>query len=220
MKLYTPEIIPAFLMLLHLVSDDDYEIRQLASEITATVLGEYMVSTPYIAAEKLAQMIGQKLDPAALEHALYPIMAFDVQKVFVESFGSEQVLFAKERENVWRDEVWLWELYISILSSCWTRKDKAAATAFVEWGERGISTVREMVEQHEDAPLGWSSEVGLFEGVAKVLLLCQALLKYDYGKGVLDLGLTELRSVMICKKSHGYWSVKIEGLLRAAPTEE
>jgi hypothetical protein len=220
MKSYTPEFIPAFLMLLHLISDDDYEIRKLASEITATVLGEYMVSTPYIAAEKLVQRIGERLDPVALEHALYPIMAFDLQKVFVDSFGSEQVLFAKERENVWRDETWLWELYISILSSGWARTDKVAVTPFVEWGERAISAIREMVEEHEDGPLGWSREVDLFEGVVKVLLLCQALLKYGYGKGVLDLGLSELRSVMTRKNSHVYWIVKIEGILQAAPTEE
>lgn len=207
-------MIPAFLILLHFLSDDDFEIRHNASEITASVLGNYMVACPAIASQQLAQMIGETLDPDALERALLPIMKFDVGAKLLESLNSEQVLFAKERENIWRDEICQWELYLRILSSCWSRQTRTEQKPFVEWAEQGISAFREVAEGHEDTPLGWSSEVDLFEAVVKALLLSGALLKHGCGKGVLNLRLKELKSVLVKKKSHGYWISKVEGILQ------
>ena len=210
----TSQMIPAFLTLLHFLSDDDFEIRQRASEITASVLGYHMVSAPAVAIEQLAQLIGETFDGDSLERALYPIMCFDVRAALLESLNSEQVLFAKERENIWRDEICQWELYLRILSSCWSRLAKAEAMPFVEWAEEGIFAIRAVVGKHEDTPLGWSNEVDLFEAVVKVLLLCKALLNSDRGKGVLDVRLEELKGVMVGKGSHVYWIGKLEGVLQ------
>jgi hypothetical protein len=213
MKPSSPKTIPAFLTLFEFLSDDDFEIRQRASGITAPVLGEYMVSCPAIASEQLVQMIGETLDPDAVERALVPIICFDVRTAVGESLNAEKVLFAKERENLWRDEVRHWELYLCILSSCWTRQTETEGTPYVGWAEQGVSEIRRVVDGYEDGPLGWSSEIEFFEAVVKILLLCQELLKHDCGKGVLDLKLEELKSVMLEKKSHEYWIAKLEVLL-------
>ena len=209
------QMIPAFVTLLHFLSDDDYEIRQLASEITGSLLGNLMVSAPVIASERLAQMIGETFDADSLERVLCPIMCFDVRTTLVESLNSEQVLFAKERENIWRDEICQWELYLRILSTCWSRPAKAEAMPFVEWAEKGVSAIREVVDKHEDTSLGWGNEVDLFEAVVKVLMLCKALLNFNCGKGVLDVRLEELKGALVEKGSHEYWVAKLEGILQS-----
>src|SRR5271170_1686362 len=60
-------LIPAFFTLLLFLSDDDSAIRHVASEITSTVLGEYMIFTPMSASEKLAQSISETSNPQTLE---------------------------------------------------------------------------------------------------------------------------------------------------------
>jgi len=214
MKSPSYQMIPAFVTLLHFLSDDDYETRQLASEITASVLGDYMVSAPVTASERLAQVIGETFDADSLERVLCPIMCFDVGTTLLESLNSEQVLFAKERENIWRDEICQWELYLRILSTCCSRSAEAEAMPFVEWAKEGLSAIRAVVDKHEDTPLGWSNEVDLFEAVVKILLLCEALLNLDHGKGVLDVRLGELKGVMVERGSHEYWITKLEGVLQ------
>ena len=57
------QLLRAFIILFHFLSDDDDDIRTLASEITSSVLGEYMVFTSMTASEMLAQTIADAFAP-------------------------------------------------------------------------------------------------------------------------------------------------------------
>jgi hypothetical protein len=209
-------VVPAASSLLLLLSDDDYNIRQVASEITSAVLGDFMVSTPMAASDMLAQAIGETFDPRCIEMNVIPLICeTNVHEALETDTGSSITLFAKERENVWRDEIHQFELYIHILSSCW-RKQMCTESAseesiLLEWVENGISEIKGVVEDKDDVPLGWSSDMEAFEAVTKVFMVVEALQRYGRGKRVLIYA-RELEGIMSKLNGYEMWKEKLSGV--------
>ena len=210
------EIIPAILTLLHLLSDDDSAIRNVASEITSAVLGESMTFAPISASIELAQFVGDTFHPQCLERNVAGlILENNVRHKLQTAFQSDEELFAKERDNVWRDEIHEWGLYICILSMCWSREMSLELgvldLGLETWAVDSMGAVREVVEAKEDTPLGWSHDVELFESVVKLFMLVEIMLRYGRGKN-LGTALEQLRRAIIEKKCHGFWIEKIAEL--------
>lgn len=213
----TSSIIPSFFVLLLLLCDDSDEIRARASEITSTLLGEHVAFTPMIASDKLAQLIGETFDPQHLEKRVIKILCQSNirQEVRVVSQSSSN-LFAKERQNVWRDEVYEFNLYIKIISECWSRQMNSDTGQhrddLVEWIEREVVALNEVVELHEDVPLGWSHEKDVFEGVMKLFMVMEALLRYGRARNSVGK-FEELERTMTKRESHEYWVERIRDIL-------
>src|SRR5271154_141481 len=207
------EVIPAFFTLLLFLTDDDSTIRHVASEITSSVLGEYMTSTPMSASEKLAESIGETFNPKPLEQIVVDvILGNNVRQKFRVALDPDDDLFAKERENVWRNEVHMWGLYTRILSMSWSRGMSLELDpmdlGLERWTVEGLEAVKEVIETKEDTPLGWSHDVDLFESVVKLFMVVEILLRYGRGRN-LGNTLEPLKNAMGEKKCHGFWIEKI-----------
>ena len=178
----------AILTLLHLLSDDDSVIRNVASEITSAV-GESMTFAPISASIELAQSIGDTFHPQCLERNVAGlILENNVRHKLQTALQSDEELFAKERDNVWRDEIHEWGLYICILSMCWSREMslelEVLDLGLETWAVDSMGTVREVVEVKEDTPLWWNHDVELFESVVKLFMLVEIMLRYGRGKNL------------------------------------
>jgi hypothetical protein len=209
-------VLPAALTLLLLLSDDDYNIRHVASEITSAVLGDFMVHTPMAASDMLARAIGETFDPRYVEMNVIPLIyETNVHEALETAMGSSITLFAKERENVWRDEIHQFELYIHILSSCWSRQmcseSASEESALLEWVENGISEIKEAIKDKDDVPLGWSSDIEAFEAVMKVFMVVEAFQRYGRGKQVI-MHAKELEGIMAKLNGYEMWKEKLSGV--------
>jgi hypothetical protein len=210
-------VVPAALSLLLLLSDDDYNIRHIASEITSAVLGDFMVSTPMAASDMLTRAIGETFDPRCIEMNVIPLICeTNVHEALETAMGSSVTLFAKGRENVWRDEIHQFELYIHMLSSCWSRwmctESVLEESTLLSWVENGFSEIKEVTEDRDDVLLGWSSDTEAFEAVMKVFMAVEALQRYGHGKRV-KMHARALQGIMA--KLHGYemWKEKLSEVL-------
>jgi len=206
-------VIPAFCTLLLFLSDDDSMIRHVASEITSSVLGEYLTFTPMSASEKLAQSIGETFDPQPLEKIVIDlVLENNVRQKLQVVLQPDDDLFAKERDNVWRDEAHLWGLYTGILSMCWSRgmslELEPIDLGLEGWAVDGLDAVKELIEMKEDTPLGWGHDVDLFESVGKLFMVVEILLRYGRGRNLGNV-LEQLKQFMGEKKCHGFWVKKI-----------
>ena len=207
------EIIPALFTLLLLLSDDNFGIRHSASEITSSILGEYMTSTPISASEKLAQSIGETFPPQSVERSVAGlVLENNVRRNLQTALQSDEDLFAKERDNVWRDEIHEWGLYMRILAISWSREMSLGLgpldLGLENWATDGMKAIREVVDSKEDTPLGWSHDVDPFEAAVKLFMLVEIMLRYGRGKS-LGPAIEQLRKAMFEKKCHGFWVKKM-----------
>jgi hypothetical protein len=207
-------IVPAFFILLLFLSDDSFKIRQLASEISSSVLGEYLIFTPMAASERLAQIIGDAFDPECIEQTINPLISrTNVRQTLRSASDSSDPLFAKERENIWRDEIYLWQLYLRIVSICWSRKICLELGSYNDvlekWATEGLLAVKEAIETNEDPPLGWSHDVDVFETVMKLLLMVEIILRYGCGAGLAG-PIETVKQAVAGRRSHEVWLEKME----------
>ena len=170
-----------------------------------------MVTTPIAASEKLAQVIADTFDPIAIEkYLLSLIYNLNVRQNLQSTVDS---LFAKERENIWRDELYQWKLYIRILSTSWSRQMsmefRSQDSQLEDWITEVLLAMKLVAESKVDTPLGWSHDVDVFETVMKIILLADVLLRYGRG-GKLIGALEEVRDSMTERESHEFWVEKIE----------
>ena len=174
-----------------------------------------MVFTPMTASEMLSQKIADAFDPKTTEKSIIEILC--QAKLREQLHYSPEILFAKERENKWRDEIYQWGLYIRVLSMCWSRQMsldmEPQGTVFEKWVIDGLSAIKEIVENEDDMPLGWSHDIDVFETILKVFLLVEALLRYGRGGGNLIGVLEELNSTMIKRNCHEYLIEKIREII-------
>jgi hypothetical protein len=210
----TPSIVSAAFVLLLLLSDDDHHIRHVASEIVSAVLGDFMVSTPMAASNKFAQAIGETFNPQGIVMNLIPLICMtNVREELKTALGTSNTLFAKERQNLWRDEVYQCELYTRILSICWSRRmcteSSSDDDALLDWVEKSISEIREVIEFNDDVPLGWTRDMDAFESATKVFIIVEALQRFGYNKR--DMMLTKgLENTMSRLKGYEIWKEKME----------
>lgn len=176
-----------------------------------------MVFTPMISSEKLAQTIADTFDPEALEHNLFPIIYnVNVRKNLQSTSDActTDILFAKERENLWRDEIYQWGLYLQMISTYRSRQmsmeiKSQENTILENWTADAGFAIKEVVEMKNDIVLGWSHDIDVFETVMKVVLLVEVLLRYGRG-GIVSRVLEELKNAMTTKESHEFWIEKVE----------
>jgi len=210
-------LVPAYFSLLLALSDDDEKIRYTAAQVTTFVLGEYMIPTPMAASEKLAQAIGENLDPRAVESYIISLICeTKVVETLKGAIESSDILFAKERDNVWRDELYEWGLYIKILSACWSRQmgleSDRRSQALEEWLLNGIAEMKEL-SQMEDPPFGWSQDIDAFESVIKVFKIAEVILRYGRGE-FLQSHLEDLEARMASGNGNGYLAQKLREISR------
>jgi hypothetical protein len=216
-------LISPFMTLLLLLSDDDFQIRQLASEITSSILDDYMLYTPMEASEKLAQLIGETFPPEQLTaHVTKMICQTDVRETLTNALNPDETLFAKERENIWRDEVYQTGLYTRILSLCWSRQmgDDAHGSndELVNWVINGLDAIAQAIEIKDDEILGWTHDIDAFESVMKIFLMTEVLQRY--GKATnLAHPLGELTQITSRRSTHEIWLEKLCEFTRPVSSE-
>ena len=209
------DLLPAFVILFLLLSDDDYQIRHRASEVTSYLLSEQMTYTPMEASEKLTQLILDTFPAEPVEEeAIKLIVATDVRKEISGAMTAEETLFAKERENIWRDEIYQLGLYIRVLSQCWSRQMGSTIHSPVDnrlmtWTKEGLTAIMKVVAAVDDTVLGWSQENDIFESIMKVLLVIEVMVRYGKAGEVHKL-VEETRDIMVKRKSHAVWREKLE----------
>jgi hypothetical protein len=172
-------VLPAVCALFDLLSDDEYEIRNVASQITATVLGQDMISTPMGSEEKLANAIVSAFDYDTVEQIIIPIICrINLSEILNSPLDSMDNLFAKERENVWRDEIYQLEHYLTILFKCWS-KEKGAKnmldSRLFQFALDGLNLIEQIPEKNKENPsgLGWDNDV--CETIMKIALIVDLL---------------------------------------------
>ena len=213
--------IPAYFILLLLLSDNEGKVRDSASDVTSSVLNQYMISLPIPASEALAQAIGETFEPLEIEKLIIPFVSVINASVILNTgVKSSRVLFEKERSNVWRDGIHQFGLYTRILGACWSRR-LSVETGFslqdhllVEWVMQGISATKSIIQMNDDIPLGWSCDTDAFEVVMQILMLAETILKYGHLEEMVK-ALTDLRFIMVHKGSHQIWIEKIGEILGA-----
>jgi hypothetical protein len=206
-------LVSPFIILLLLHSDDDYQIRQLASEITSSILDDYMLYTPMEASEKLAQLIGETFPPKHVTNYVTKIIfETNVREALTHALNPDETLFAKERENIWRDEIYQTGLYTRILSLCWSRQmgddTDGSDDGLVSWVMDGLDAMGHAIEAKVDEILGWTHDIVAFESVMKIFLLIEVLQRYGRAS-ILTRPLGELIQIMSCRATHEIWRERL-----------
>ena len=168
-------VLPAICALLTLLSDDDHEIRDLASKLTATILNKHMISTPMGSEENLAKAIIETFDYEYIEQNIVPIICqTNIPEALTSPFDSRDNLFAKERENVWRDEIYELELYLDILSQSCRRLhggEELSHSRLVQFARDGVNLIQALPEKYKESPVGWDWDNDVCEMIMKISLI-------------------------------------------------
>ena len=156
------------------LNDDDHDVREHASAIvTQNVFHIACPMIPLAASELLARKLGEVFQTAILEPAVTKIIGQkDIHQLIVEARKDNDVLFTKEKQNLWVDnvrEVGLWkEIIERVLATYQGDGDKIKAAmerllTFVKDGISALIEYRSEIEGKEesrdgaDGPLGWST---------------------------------------------------------------
>jgi hypothetical protein len=170
-------VLPAICALLTLLSDDDHEIRTLASKLTATILNKQMISTPMGSEENLAKAIIETFDYDSIEQNIIPIICqANIPEALTSPLDSRDNLFAKERENVWRDEIYELELYLDILSQSCRRLqggEKLPHSRLVQFARDGVNLIQALPEKYKKSPVGWDWDNDVCEMIMKISLILE-----------------------------------------------
>lgn len=180
-------VLPAICTLLSLLSDDEYRIRELASQITATILGLNMPATPMGSEEKLSNAIGNTMDIEIIERNIIPILC--KTKVDDELASDTDDLFARERDNVWRDEIYQYENYLKILARGWMRQtgsQKLLDTRLLHYALEGIEMIEGALGKYDKNPVGWGRDNDVCETIMKISLLVDLLNRHGKIKIIID----------------------------------
>lgn len=172
-------VLPAILNLFTLLSDDDYEIRNRASQLTANILGQAMTSTPMGSEEILSKAIVRVYDNDTIEQKIIPILCqTNILHKLKSPLDRTDDLFAKERDNVWRDEIYQHEYYLRILDQCWSRKtggEKVGDSKLVQFGKEAVHQIQHLSEKYKEdtTGFGWNNDV--CEAIMKISLIVDLL---------------------------------------------
>jgi hypothetical protein len=138
-----------------------------------------MISTPMGSEEKLANAIVSAFDYDTVEQIIIPIVCrINLSEILNSPLDSMDNLFAKERENVWRDEIYQLEHYLAILFKCWS-KEKGAEnmldSRLFQFALDGLNLIEQILEKNKENPsgLGWDNDV--CETIMKIGLIVDLL---------------------------------------------
>ncbi|RPB22245.1 hypothetical protein L211DRAFT_827052 [Terfezia boudieri ATCC MYA-4762] len=162
------------LSLYDFLNDDDHDIRENASTIvTQSVFRIACPMIPLAASELLARKLGEVFQTAILEPAVTKIIGQkDIHQLVDEARKDNDVLFTKEKQNLWVDdlrEIGLWKEIIEkvlVTHQGDGGKIKAAMGRLLVFVKDGIGALMEYrgeIDGKEeprdggDGPLGWST---------------------------------------------------------------
>jgi len=214
------EVVQSYLLLLELLSDDDAEIRQGASEIVSFILGTFVTLSPIAASHALAQFFQQNFDPGHLrEHVVLSICELNIGTVLRATVRRSEVLFEKERENLWRDEIREFELRLRLLltpfrdgkSRCPKSRVMWLNQQLTEWVERSLQSVKDFFAVHDDSVFGWNSDTDAFEALAMTFMAVAVWGRVHFNPHMIET-LEELKISMKEKGQYPYWQEKFPWL--------
>jgi len=156
------------------LNDDDHDVRENTSTIvTQNVFRITCPMIPLAASELLARKLGEVFQTAILEPAVTKIIGKkDIHQLIDEARKDNDVLFTKEKQNLWVDdvrEIGLWKEIIERTLATHQGdegKIKAAMVRLLTFAKDGIGALieyRSEIEGKEesrdgaDGPLGWST---------------------------------------------------------------
>jgi len=177
------EVIPAFLILLEFLSDNDSDIRQRASNIVSHITGSFLTLAPMAASEKLAECIVETFGFRLVkQYLINSLVKIDIDQTFKRCRLPSTVLFEKERQNVWKDEIFEFDLRLRMLTRCWEiqseyfreNSDIFAEGGLRHWVNDGLRILDPQFKE-EDGMFGWSGQIDLFEFTSKVFMTMQVL---------------------------------------------
>ena len=183
-------VLPAILVLFTVLSDDDYEIRNRASQLTATILSHDMILTPMGSEEKLSKAIVGVYDQDTIEQYIIPIICqTNIRQTLKSPLDCNDDLFAKERENVWRDEIYQLKHYLEILDQCWS-KDKTGKkmrdNKLAQFAKEGLYLIQELPENYNENVVRWGWNSDVCEAIIKSSLIVDLLDRH--GKIAITVG--------------------------------
>lgn len=160
------------------LNDDNEEIRDLASVVlTQNVFHMDYQMIPLAASDMLARKLGELFGTNILDMAVSKMMGEnDIQDLIDETRRNREVLFIKEKENLWVDELWevdLWKEIINrIIQANGGKGDDIEIPlkrllTFVKHGLSALLNYRCEVEDKEgledntssEIPFGWTTDV-------------------------------------------------------------
>lgn len=209
------EVVPALFFLLEFLSDDDSGIRKRASEVVCNILDSIITLNPMAASEQLSEAITRKFDPYAIKRDIInSICRMSYDQVLYSAVRPSNILFAKERSNVWRDELFEFELKIRMLERCWPAEPEDIDKSEQElgrWIYNALSVALDVFKRNDGA-FGWSSDVDAFEVLSKIFAVREAMLRYQEDQH-LEKFADVWRKAIEGKNSHPYWVEKFTTLL-------
>ncbi|OLN81632.1 hypothetical protein CCHL11_05577 [Colletotrichum chlorophyti] len=193
-------LLPALLPLYDALTDDDPEVRDLASAAT-----KKLISTPLSALDAAPRLLSH-ITTSAPPATLFPILSarltgsLPAETQLAAALRFDDSLFVIEEQNLFIDEVREATRYAAALEQILRRDEPvAAADSLTAWTASGLAALLTLAasETHaDDGPLGWTSKPDVYAVCARIILCATALARTDAaGSDTLKEKLQQLKAV-------------------------
>ncbi|KAK4189594.1 thyroid adenoma-associated protein [Podospora australis] len=167
--------LPALSALYDSLIDDDDEVREIAAQAAAGVLGETMIA-PTTADRLVSWLVSQPSFASSEEFKAQVVRRMTGSMVSAEeqlhkAMDFDDSLFAAEEQNLFIDEVRETLRWSQALASSSTDEN------LKKWTEEGLESLITLAEEKWDGPLGWASDQHVFAAGARVVLAAVASVK-------------------------------------------
>ena len=145
-----------------------------------------MPATPMGSEEKLSTAIGNTFNIETIERNIIPILC--KTKIDEQLASDTDDLFARERDNVWRDEIYQFENYLKMLGQVWKRDKgkKLLDSKLFHYVLGGIEMIERFLGKYDKNPVGWARDNDVCETIMKISLIVDLLNRYGKVKIVID----------------------------------
>ncbi|KAF8466673.1 putative death-receptor fusion protein-domain-containing protein [Kalaharituber pfeilii] len=166
-------LLPVYFTLYNFLNDDEEEIRESAATIvTREVLKVRCPMIPLAASEALARKLGEEFQGSVILPAVAKIVGQqDIKTILADVSKNNEILFMKEKQNLWIDEIRevdLWTVVLETVLSIEKNSEQARAgiERLIEFVKNGLDDLlnyglsmegKENTGNGTDGPLGWTS---------------------------------------------------------------
>ncbi|KAE9992852.1 hypothetical protein EG327_007479 [Venturia inaequalis] len=226
-----PQRIQAILLTYDILNDDDEEIRDIGSQIVATIT-QKDACVPLVASQQLLQHLATKYRDSehVCKHALRKMTQSTLQngsllpsakERFSSATAEDTALFVVEKQNLFLDlyrEAGLWSQVLKGLSA--KVITDAEVTALGAWVFNGLTLLSDKAHYELDGPLGWTSKREVWVFGMQILYATEVYLDWRLrtkkggveGKAIRDL-LAKLYGRGTKTRIHEAWLEKMQRML-------
>lgn len=209
-----PAYLPVLVCLYDALNDDDEDVRDVASLAARPILDNQLLLPLEAADRLLARISASFAHDAALRTLVVSRMAgstssnacpVPAREQFARSLQYDDALFAVEEQNLYIDEAResrRWAAAFAALPPAEIRQD---AGVLARWAVDGLDAILAHAAQHDDGPMGWTTQADVYAVCARIVLCAAAVAQSPGLATEVDVAqkLEELRSVAQDKRFHG-----------------